>query len=367
MRVRLVLALAGSVFAGVSPAEGRQQLGWRLVEELRIGGAEVDSGPASFSNVRNLTVDAAGRIYVLDNQPRDLRVFAADGAFLRRIGRLGAGPGEYRGAFGLAWDSLGRLLVVDHELNRYSYFDTAGTFVTSTQRPPNLPYGYRWDGSVLRDGRVVEMAGYRDQTNSYRMVLAILAGDGRLRDTLRLPSPPEGTSYRIQRGDGYMVVPVPFMPRLLWRLDPRGFVWFGTGERYRITQLGLNGDTVRTIERRVNRVPVTSTEIDSALDGLIRVTQAATLDRSRVPGTKPAFTDLVPDDRGFLWVIVPQRRGEAGTAFDVLDPEGRYLGQVRTPLRLQRPLLIRGTRLYGVALDEDDVPAVVRLRIEGRP
>lgn len=53
----------------------------------------------------------------------------------------------------------------------------------------------------------------------------------------------------------------------------------------------------------------------------------------------------------------------------MFDPEGRYLGQVRSRAELTAfyPFLVRGDRLYVVETDEMEVPYVVRYRIEGRP
>src|SRR6187551_3395842 len=65
-----------------------------LVEELRIGGAE--EGPASFTTIAGLGFDAEGRIWVLDRQTQELRVFGRNGEFVRNIGQRGSGPGEFQ-------------------------------------------------------------------------------------------------------------------------------------------------------------------------------------------------------------------------------------------------------------------------------
>src|SRR5687767_7983825 len=92
---------------------------WRLTEELRIGRMEGE-GPDLFGQPWAVEQDELGRIYVLDQQSKDVRVFAADGKHLRTIGRPGGGPGEFSNPFGLAWDSAGNLWVVDIGHARYS-------------------------------------------------------------------------------------------------------------------------------------------------------------------------------------------------------------------------------------------------------
>ena len=71
----------------------------------------------------------------------------------------------------------------------------------------------------------------------------------------------------------------------------------------------------------------------------------------------------------FVWVAPFAADDSAAIAFDVFDPEGRYLGAVPTPVTPQRlrPLpVVRGNALYYVTTDELDVPYVVRARIVGR-
>ena len=87
---------------------------WRLIEETRIGSVDGD-GPDVFSVVIGLEADELDRIYVLDRQIQEVRVFEENGSYVRTLGRAGEGPGEFRGADGLGWGPQGRLWVVDHD------------------------------------------------------------------------------------------------------------------------------------------------------------------------------------------------------------------------------------------------------------
>jgi hypothetical protein len=49
----------------------------------------------------------------------------------------------------------------------------------------------------------------------------------------------------------------------------------------------------------------------------------------------------------------------------VFEPDGTYLGQVETPPRFGTAVR-RGDHVWGVELDEDDVPYVKRYRIVWR-
>ena len=84
-----------------------------------------------------------------------------------------------------------------------------------------------------------------------------------------------------------------------------------------------------------------------------------------VPLVRPIVIGLTIDDQGRLWVrLTPTVKGH--TRYDVYNAKGAEIGTVDLPVALnQGPnVLIRGDKLYGVVLDEDDVPSVVRYRID---
>ncbi|MGH8722070.1 MAG: hypothetical protein ACREU4_08805, partial [Burkholderiales bacterium] len=55
--------------------------GWRLVEAARIGNADGE-GPAGFARITALEADQLGRIYVLEGQAQQLRVFDSSGTHI---------------------------------------------------------------------------------------------------------------------------------------------------------------------------------------------------------------------------------------------------------------------------------------------
>jgi len=336
---------------------------WRLVEELRIGSAD-DSGPGALSNPRALEVDAAGRIYVIENQPMELRVYAPDGHYLRTLMRTGSGPGEVQQAIGLAWDTAGHLWVVDQQNARYTVFDTAGASLAEHRRPVSGFFTWQWAGTITRTGEILEITGAR-RTDEFRQVAVRLDSTLTATDTLQLPYW-KGPAFEIHRGGMSARYSVPFAPSLMWRLDPRGYIWSSITDRYRIVQQSLRGDTVRIIERDVEPVPVAAAEKDSGIARLGPfVQQGGVVDRSRIPDVKPPIERLWLDDLGYLWTQRSQTEGARSTLLDVFDPDGRYLGEVRAPLALQI-VLIRSATLYATATGEDDVPVILRFRIRGR-
>lgn len=87
---------------------------WTLVEQRYIG--ELDGTSAAvFGDIRDMLVDPAGRVFVLEYHSQQVRVFDSIGAHLFSFGGRGSGPGELRGANGLAWSVDGHIWVT-HEL-----------------------------------------------------------------------------------------------------------------------------------------------------------------------------------------------------------------------------------------------------------
>lgn len=66
------------------------------VEELWRLGGETDSDEEFFGVISAVTTDKSGNVYLLDSQLAEIKVFSANGEYVRTIGREGEGPGEFR-------------------------------------------------------------------------------------------------------------------------------------------------------------------------------------------------------------------------------------------------------------------------------
>lgn len=358
------------LLAACSGAEDAGAPTWQLVEERRIGSVD-GAGPGTFSEITDLELDPLGRIYVLDRQAQEIRVFEPSGTHVRTIGRPGGGPGEFRLAYGIALDSTGHLWVVDARAGRYSVFDTNGTFVTSHRRETTC-YGWLWPGRMLPDGSVLDYTCVLGELpENSEPVFVRWDSVTRYRDTLPIPPSriePRSYDFRDANRTGVMMA-VPFAPGRRALADPRGHLWVGDSDEYRIYEVGPGGDTLRVIEGTAPPVPVTAAERDSALAPVREQAGNRPVDPGLVPQTKPVFQGFATDDAGRLWVRRPLPHGELGTVFDVFDTDGRLRATVRAPFSLHRypPPVIRDGRLYGVVRDEFDVPYVILARLEGSP
>lgn len=371
-----------------NPAQGLWDQGrpWQLVPALVVG---AEDGPEEtvFGAISGLEVDAAGRLFVLDRQANELRIFAPDGAHLRTVGRAGNGPGEYRNANGLRWLTPDTLVVVDQRANRYTILSTEGQYVRTVPRRLGF-YGWILAGGI--DSGTIYERWFIDADGSEQLALLAVplrehgvptetTGDTavesgvpiiRAPDTVPLPpmSGPLFGTFSVQTDRGGMSMSVPFAPGPVFHLDGRGSVWHGHGGEFRILRTAFAGDTLAEILLDAQPAPVTAAELEEweAGQSVQRFKEmGGRLNLDRIPKVKPFFDALYLDPDGSLWVSVPTGAGEA--VFRVFDPEGRYLGSLRAT-GLERdpyvPIVVRGGRLYLVGRDELDVQRVYVFDIE---
>ena len=344
------------------PASG----GWHLVEDLRIGTVE-RTGPDLFGRIRSLAVDAAGRIYVLEAQAQEIRVFNPDGTYLRTIGRKGGGPGEFSQALLAEFGPDGNLWVVDPENNRLSVFDTAGTYLTGHQTPGGFTI-VPWPGGFDDHGDYYSPVP-ESSDEGFRIALAHFDASLQVIDTLTWPSDPvEREHFEAHNDDGgTMMASVPFSAGFVTRLSPRGTLWGMLTGEYRLFELSHAGDTLRTITRSFDPLPVTAADRDQAREDLKWFTQqGGKADWSKIPSTKPATEQMTFDDEGNIWVWVVGPPEQKDRLLDVFDSVGRYLGRVTPPIPISQntyPVFRNGV-MYAVTENDLEVPFVTRLRIE---
>lgn len=340
-------------------------------EELRLG-SMMGEGPESFGEVRDLLLDEQGRIYVLESQSQEIRVFGPDGDWLHTIGRQGEGPGELKNAAAIGWGPDSLLRVVDYGNGRISDFRRDGTFVTSHRQQGGIAI-YPWPGVFGREGSLINVSPSTRDGRFQAVLVRYGLGMDPI-DTLAIPRY-QGDSEFFEHSSegGGMRASVPFGARLSWDLDPSGFFWVAPNTAtYEVSQVSLAGDTLMTIRRPSDPYPLTSAEVDSAVATLKWFTdQGGKVDRSKFPATKPAIRRLFAPGDGHVYVEpVTDEFGSgyltASGVLDVFGPDGRYLGRLDLPegMATSNPEpVFQGDHALAVVRDELDVPYVVRYRL----
>lgn len=342
---------------------------WALEEDLRIGsGALYRESPEQFSQIAYILTHQDGRIYVLDYPTQEIRVFSADGDFLYQIGRRGDGPGELQRAAGLDWGPDGNLWVWGL---RYSIFEPGGSFVSSYQRRV-LGFVYPWTGGFVPGGTYVDW-GMRQDYSSRAEVdqYQVKAFTGR---TLFYPiafTPPDGldtlATFVFQAEvatDGQLKIP---SQRLVVGQADDGYLWVANSDEYAVFKTTLAGDTLLSFTLPSSPLPVTDHEIDSTLAlyaGLRGPLPTPT--RETFASFHRTVTLILPDNAGHVYVFPQEKDLPEGSAVDVFEESGVYLGRMNFPERVRvqnPPPHVTQNYVYAVRLDELDVPYLVRLRI----
>ncbi len=331
-----------------------------LAVDLRIGGSDADA-PDAFADIRGLAVDSAGRIYVLDVQSHEMRVFDSRGAFVRRWGRAGHGPAELADdAAGLRIDAGQRLWVVDQGNGRFTSFSLEGQYLSTVRRLFPGNFVSVWEGAFHADGGVTDVVE-RPFPKPTVMLFHMPPGQAVVRDSTRLPAF-EGENYTISRPGMSVSARVPFSPSQAWVLDRSDAIWIGTTDAIALVRLSFKGDTLARLSAPHIPVRVGAEERAAALAGFDWFTrQGGTVDPSRIPDHKPAFRRLAVDDANRLWVQLEVEGPPDTAVFAIFDSTGSRVGDAAGSLgKLRGDPLIQDGHLYAVVADSDGVPSVVR-------
>lgn len=352
---------------------------WRLREELVVAG-EGDGIPA-FGYLVDLDVDRRGRIFVLDQQARSVYRFDPDGTLAGVLGGPGDGPGEL-GPLAASLVVRGdTVLVGDWSQDRLTRYGMDGSFLASEPIPGGGGARTWWKGSN-GDVHLRSLRMYTDEDGRW-------AGDDLLLEYLADGSVDTVLAFDYVQSD--LGAPrAPNVPMVLnapsWTVFDGGRIAWLALEEGRVRIHDPDG-TLRTIlesERWRPRTPTTAEVapleeklgdrmemLGGSRDMLMQLPVEA-------PAALPAVTRVVAGPGGTLWVqhmgpveaVHPMALntpdppvGYGGPVWDVVDPDGRWLGSLELPegFRLMR---IADGAVYGVARNDLDVDRIVRLRLE---
>lgn len=352
---------------------------------------EMEGDPeVAFGNIRALAVGPGGRVHILDSQGPALRVYGADGTFLRTVGRPGSGPGEYRQPDGgLAVLSDGRILLRDPGNQRISVYSADGEGLDSwlirggfnTGRPLYVDRQERiWYMLLLDPGADI---------TDWRMGLVRFDRDGTPLDTVPAPTTTWEPPQLEARSEGNVnITRVPFSPSFTWSVTPEGGWLTGLSTAYRVEVERSDGGVLR-LERVHVPVPVDPREARAAELRIVGNMRSNVPDwrwnGPAVPEVKPPFQELLAASDGRIWVALhgPGRLVSEGRAdpaggpeepavwaeqvrFDVFEADGRYLGMVDAPegLSLFPQPVIRGDTVWAVLRDDLDVQRIGRFQVQ---
>jgi hypothetical protein len=383
-----------------------------LARDLAIGVADGDDH-YMIGGIDDIAVAPNGVMYVLDRSVPALRVYDAKGKFVKTIGRNGSGPGEFRSAAAIAVARNGNVLLWDPGNARINVYTAAGDVVTSWPTRGNTGSA-SGRGLLLSDtSGVTYVHTFLWRREGQRITRG---GEGWIRfdstgtllDTVSAPAGGRGAELQAERngGSSMMSVNVPFAASYFAQRSPLGY--FVTGQASRLAvDLHEPGKPIASIRRDVPTQTVSARERDSARADVVRkmleFDPGWSWNGPEIPKVKPAYSGLYVGADGSIWVetskgpeiaddssalgrgnmMMTQQRSGAGrgggrgpsfswscpsdawSVYDIYEPAGRYLGQVRIPEKIE-PIVLRGDFVWAATCNQDDVPQIVRYRINWR-
>lgn len=373
-----MLAICVLPLAACDAEQKIERSAWTLERELSIGNEE--STEYALTRVAAISVDDAGNMYVAQPQDRTIRVFTADGSFVRYIGRSGAGPGEFDQLVGsgLRGDTLwasDATSVVRFTLEGDLVRDDA-VLNTATDDPRVRTSAVDY---LLPDGSYAMGVSFMPTNNPddwpAEIPMYVRNAAGELTHQLGAFSLETIRMYRASNGMPRIVFS-PFQRLFLYTRAPDGSAYVfirqqaATSEAiatFRGVRTGFRGDTL--FARDVEYLPTLVS--DAARDSVIQAITGdgenrqsaedvrARLEVAPIPDYYPPVQAAIVGSDDSIWLHM---QGTPQGEWLVLDSAGNTRARVTGPLGLQI-LAADADRVWGVELDAYDVPSIVRYRI----
>lgn len=343
---------------------------WTIDPDPLLDLTTTGEGPQhEFHRVAGGTILSDGRIVIADDGSTEIRSFSPSGVALESVGEEGEGPGEYRQISKLL-RLPGDSLAVFSWPTRLTILGPALTFVRTrrvgdlTRDPEFLAPRHLAATEIYPAVRAYDYSqGSRLIREEQKIVRVSLEGE--IEDTIwRGPGYEEFMFVDGERGGG--MAPL-FGHRMAYASRDSSIV-VGTSDRMELQVLDSEGGLVQVV-----RIPTYDLQLP---DSIVEAELAARLgpdpsprrrrliEQLPVPETRPAFSDLVVDREGHVWVRAPWMLHslDASTSWEIIDREGRWLGSIETPPRCE-VLDIQSSSLLVVCRDELDVEHVRLLRL----
>lgn len=322
-----------------------------------------------FGGIRDVDVDAHGRIYVADWRNHAIKVISPGGDLLTTIGAEGRGPGDFTGLVSIDLDR-DSLFALDSELHRITAFGT----------------------DEVREAAYTVQLPRSDTPNAYASRLM----------------KPDTTGFLVEYGTGYPVPPevgrrqwvgwftndgspivdsvvaaparpllkfrdfttvLPFGNESFFRLGAEGMtVWAGRNNSLHVKQYLLNGSLAHDIHLPHTPVPIDEEDVEEVLNSApppLREKVAQAIQNAGLPDTHPVFNEIVADTRGHLWIDVFDMLEEE-SIWQVVDQSSQIVGSYIFPENVSLQA-VQDEKAYGIRYSESGIREVVVFDLEENP
>ena len=317
-----------------------------LVEELTIGRGTDEQ--TQFMELQSVQADSDGRIYALDPKAYAVKVFDADGRFIRSFGKRGQGPGEFTAPGRVVLTPSGEVAVSDIDNRRICFFTREGELKRelSTASWNFLLFRVNARGDIFADVVSIKEPG----TMSFEL----------------LKFGPVLSSPTVLASEPFPVLPNhvnPFRPRFLHGLTRNGGLAWAVSSRYEITVLDPDGKPRLKVYKEPEPNPLTNRDRKALLReefGDKGPPAGVTMD---FPSSFPPLYSLIVTDADQIIVRTNVRNAQGWIIHEVFDPEGRFVSRFSLGQEEYVMMVAEGKAYTMVSEDGDGIPLVKRYRL----
>jgi hypothetical protein len=337
----VVCALIVSAVAALSPPS----LSAALQEQWQVEGRPTlefgDDQGSEWGNVVGLAVLPSGAIVVSDSQRYQISIFDSTGRLAATAGRQGGGPGEFRILREPMLCSSDEVFFWDAGHERLSVFDTGGTLVrdfrTDRLGDPTEASAGPWhqarmvcnqDGVFARVSRSMKDFPTSDGPGPVEVLIELANEAGPLAHI----QPFDGEEIYLLDG---AVAPRPLGKWTVVALDSTQLAVGVTSEPW-VSIYSLDGRLKNRIDLDLPRAPVTQSVIDDFVQTRPE-RHRATWARLEYPDSLPAYSNLLIDSEGLIWVQQYRVQPADPYAWRVYSSRGDHVAslQVEAGFRIQ--------------------------------
>lgn len=344
---------------------------WRIDPAPLLDLTATGSGPNhEFGHVGGMVLLADGSLVVADATWLQIRLYSPEGSFVRGTGRNGEGPGEFSGGIEQMVGAGGDTVWVLDWDGRVSAFGPDLALVRTFSLLANASSIHDLgDGSMAV--QYVSPFWTRDAIGAIRnpTVLWRFDVEGTRLDSITATAGYD--EYVAQRPNGNTASVSSLFRKEAQVATHVGGLFVGNAEFMEVEERTREGDLVRIL--RIPDYPLTLSgsvlraEREAFLGGRSSSLLQEAAERTPASGTRPAYSRMIVDPTGAMWLELYRGESEAEepVRWLVLTADGTWLGTIGLPDRF-RIVDIEMDAVLGVWYDELDVQHPQVLRLERR-
>ncbi len=323
---------------------------WHLSDQplVDIGGLEGDPNYELY-RVSNAVRLPNGRIVIGNSGTNEIRFYDESGVHLLDAGGEGEGPGEFRS---IGWVSPYRgdsLAAYDLLQMRISIFDSAGRFVRTfpvlgmDASVRGRAHGVFADGSVFVAGMSFTGPDGEDEAFRQEEPLYVVSPEGEFSDSLCAYPGTERFMHSAGGSGGTSMVFIgsPMFGRSTEYGVHGNRFYVASNDTYEVRVHGRDGTLQSIVRKQHDHLDVTDADVEAIRkqqlggDTPEGMRQAMTdvLDATPIRETMPAYSNILSDRAGNLWVEEYRRPGDVVPRWTVFNAEGEMLGTLSVPER----------------------------------